>query len=283
MNDRGRVEVRTDFFLLMPADPGRGNGRLLYDVANRGNKVALGSFNGGGGNDPATLEHAGDGFLMEEGYSVLWSGVERGTWSPATTGSRSVCRSRGTRTEARSSGASTRRSRRPSTGLYVENVLEPGGDAATRRFYSLPFDWGSSRPYPSIAKDKHQCDAGEAAAPRRGGGRDSAGSVALRAHGGRRGRTRPEPGLRGGRVRAGVALRPGVRREGPPGHRAGTRGNSGRHLVFPIRVRRRGAARQPAGRDDRVRLRLRRIAVRSLPASLRVRGVQCGPRRAACP
>ena len=74
MNDRGRVEVWTDFFLLKPADPGRGNGRLLYDVANRGNKVALGSFNGGGGNDPATLEHAGDGFLMEEGYSILWSG-----------------------------------------------------------------------------------------------------------------------------------------------------------------------------------------------------------------
>ncbi|MDY0165695.1 MAG: alpha/beta hydrolase domain-containing protein [Thermoguttaceae bacterium] len=74
-NDRGRVECWTDFFLLKPVDPGRGNRRILYDVHNRGNKLALWTFNNAERtNDPTTLEHAGDGFLLNQGYSILWSG-----------------------------------------------------------------------------------------------------------------------------------------------------------------------------------------------------------------
>ena len=151
-NDRERVEVWTDFFLLKPVDPRRGNGRLLYDVTNRGNKVALGTFNGGGGNDPATLDDAGDGFLMEEGYSVLWSG-----WSGDVLAGND-------RVQigvpiARNSDGSAIIGRiyaeMESTvyGLYIANVIEPGSDAATRRYHSLPFDWGSSRPYPSVSLD----------------------------------------------------------------------------------------------------------------------------------
>ena len=75
-NDRNRVEFRTEFFLLKPLDPRRGNGRILYDVNNRGNKLAVGAFNGPAGNrnDPKTLADAGNGFLMRQGYSVLWCG-----------------------------------------------------------------------------------------------------------------------------------------------------------------------------------------------------------------
>lgn len=74
-NARGRVEFSTDFFLLKPVDARRGNGRLLYDVHNRGNKLALWTFNNGErSNDPGSLEHAGNGFLMRHGYSVLWTG-----------------------------------------------------------------------------------------------------------------------------------------------------------------------------------------------------------------
>lgn len=151
-NDRGRVEVWTDFFLLKPVDPARGNGRLLYDVANRGNKVALGSFNGGGGNDPTTLEHAGDGFLMEAGYSILWSGwsgdVEAGN-------DRVQIGVPVARNEDGSAIVGRIYAEMESTvyGLYIANVLEPGSDAATRRYHSLPFDWGSSRPYPSVTTD----------------------------------------------------------------------------------------------------------------------------------
>lgn len=70
----GRVECRSDFFLLKPVDPNRGNGVLLYDVNNRGNKLALEAFNGARSNDPRTIADAGDGFLMRHGYWVLWTG-----------------------------------------------------------------------------------------------------------------------------------------------------------------------------------------------------------------
>lgn len=74
-NERGRVECWTDFFLLTPADPQRGNRRILYDVHNRGNKLALWTFNSAeGSNDPSTMAHAGNGFLLNQGYSILWSG-----------------------------------------------------------------------------------------------------------------------------------------------------------------------------------------------------------------
>lgn len=73
-NERGRVQCVTDFFLLCPIDPARGNGVVLYDVNNRGNKLAIDAFNGARSNDPATLEDAGDGFLMRHGYSILWCG-----------------------------------------------------------------------------------------------------------------------------------------------------------------------------------------------------------------
>ncbi len=75
VNAEGKVESWADFFLLTPADSIRGNGCLLYDVHNRGNKLALWVFNEGEGtNDPVTLEHAGNGFLLERGFSILWTG-----------------------------------------------------------------------------------------------------------------------------------------------------------------------------------------------------------------
>lgn len=73
-NRRGRVQCVTDFFLLCPVDPARGNGVLLYDVNNRGNKLAIDAFNGARSNDPLSAEDAGDGFLMRHGYSILWCG-----------------------------------------------------------------------------------------------------------------------------------------------------------------------------------------------------------------
>ena len=73
-NAAGRVEFWADLCILAPADPAKGNGALLYDVNNRGNKLALGMFNYGGNNNPTTKEHAGDGFLMRHGFTVVWSG-----------------------------------------------------------------------------------------------------------------------------------------------------------------------------------------------------------------
>lgn len=74
-NAGGKVESWTDFFLLKPADAKKGNGLLLYDVNNRGNMLALWTFNDGERtNDPKTAAHAGNGFLMRHGYALLWCG-----------------------------------------------------------------------------------------------------------------------------------------------------------------------------------------------------------------
>jgi hypothetical protein len=74
-NARGLVEFWSDFFLLKPVDPLRGNRRLLYDVNNRGNMLALQAFNRGErSNDPRSAAHAGDGFLLRQGYTLLWCG-----------------------------------------------------------------------------------------------------------------------------------------------------------------------------------------------------------------
>jgi hypothetical protein len=74
-NARGKVEYSADFEILRPADPAKGNGTLLYDVNNRGNKRVLHLLN----DTPATNflaapEAAGDGFLMRHGFTVAWSG-----------------------------------------------------------------------------------------------------------------------------------------------------------------------------------------------------------------
>jgi hypothetical protein len=74
-NARGQVEYASDFYILRPADLAKGNGALLYDVNNRGNKRALIQFNSApASNDPSTPAQAGNGFLMRQGYSVVWSG-----------------------------------------------------------------------------------------------------------------------------------------------------------------------------------------------------------------
>jgi hypothetical protein len=74
-NERGLVEFSQDFDVLKPVDQARGNRRLLYDVNNRGNRTALRAFNDAPPDtDPTTLASAGNGFLMRNGYTVVWSG-----------------------------------------------------------------------------------------------------------------------------------------------------------------------------------------------------------------
>jgi hypothetical protein len=75
LNHRNRVEFSGDLDILKPVDLSRGNRRLLYDVNNRGNKTVLRSLNDAPRvADPLTLAHAGNGFLMRQGYTVVWCG-----------------------------------------------------------------------------------------------------------------------------------------------------------------------------------------------------------------
>ena len=77
-NGRGMVEYSTEVYLLKPADLRRGNGRMFFEVLNRGNKLSLSDFgNGASGttaNDPKTAADAGDGLLFRRGYSLVWAG-----------------------------------------------------------------------------------------------------------------------------------------------------------------------------------------------------------------
>jgi hypothetical protein len=74
-NAAGQVEFSSDFYLIKPKDAARGNGTLLYEVSNRGGKGMIAFFNfGGGGVDPQTAAHFGDGFLLEHGFTLLWVG-----------------------------------------------------------------------------------------------------------------------------------------------------------------------------------------------------------------
>src|SRR5947207_12804570 len=44
-NASGKVEFSSDFYTIKPKDLTRGNGSVLYEVSNRGNKGILGFFN----------------------------------------------------------------------------------------------------------------------------------------------------------------------------------------------------------------------------------------------
>ena len=74
-DSQGRVWFSSDFTLLKPLNMERGRGSLLYDIVNRGRKTVLGRFNDSGRPTmPLDPLHAGNGFLMRHGYSVLFGG-----------------------------------------------------------------------------------------------------------------------------------------------------------------------------------------------------------------
>jgi hypothetical protein len=74
-NEEGLVEFSADLYVLKPTDPARGNGTLLFEVSNRGNKGLLGMFNNArASRDPRTEADFGDRFLMERGYTLVWLG-----------------------------------------------------------------------------------------------------------------------------------------------------------------------------------------------------------------
>ena len=62
--------------ILRPVDRSKGNHKVWYELTNRGSIVAFHQLNeaSSGGNDPAKAADAGNGFLMRQGYSVLFSG-----------------------------------------------------------------------------------------------------------------------------------------------------------------------------------------------------------------
>lgn len=74
-NARGMVEYSTDVIILRPRDPARGNHRVFFEINNRGDIRSLSTLNGAPStNDPTSAQHAGTGFLMRQGYTIVASG-----------------------------------------------------------------------------------------------------------------------------------------------------------------------------------------------------------------
>src|SRR5262245_51400663 len=69
-NAAGKVEFSSDFSLLKPKDMARANGAVLYEVSNRGGRGMVGFFDRGA----SASDEAGDGFLMQNGFTLLWLG-----------------------------------------------------------------------------------------------------------------------------------------------------------------------------------------------------------------
>lgn len=76
-NERGLVEYSADLRIIKPIDLTRGNRTIFYDVPNRGNQRGFNlhqDFAGEYGEYPSKGADLGDGFYMERGYTMVWSG-----------------------------------------------------------------------------------------------------------------------------------------------------------------------------------------------------------------
>ena len=79
-NARGMVEYATDVEILRPVNRAGGNGILFFNIVNRGNKHGVFPFNADVPHRPTdvadnnALKHAGDGWMMREGYTLIWFG-----------------------------------------------------------------------------------------------------------------------------------------------------------------------------------------------------------------
>jgi len=70
----GLVRFSADVTILTPREPERGNRRLLVDIPNRGNRLAMRFLNSAPPAIPGAPIDPGDGFLMRQGYTVAWCG-----------------------------------------------------------------------------------------------------------------------------------------------------------------------------------------------------------------
>ena len=74
-NADGKVEFHSNFFMLKPKNVADGNGTIVYEVSNRGGKGMLSYYNNAvGSRNPQTADEMGDGFLLEQGFTLLWLG-----------------------------------------------------------------------------------------------------------------------------------------------------------------------------------------------------------------
>jgi hypothetical protein len=78
-NARGLVEYRSDICILRPVDADKGNGRILYEVNNRGRIMLFANLCAGKpGNQPVTAADLGNALPLRRGFTLVWSGWDPG-------------------------------------------------------------------------------------------------------------------------------------------------------------------------------------------------------------
>ena len=120
-NAAGLVEYSFDVQILKPVDIGKGNGTLLYEINNRANRPLYGYFDEGGPGYEA--DNAGNGFLMNNGYTYVASG-----WMHGTKGAANPLQLWASLPVASNNG-------RPITGTAMEEWMEPGTGAFGKLSY----------------------------------------------------------------------------------------------------------------------------------------------------
>ncbi len=83
----GKVRYRTDVAILRPVDMSKQSGTLVFEVANRGRKLAL-PFVNGGTTEIDKASDAGTGWLMRQGHTLLWVGWQGDV--PSTSGTKTI-------------------------------------------------------------------------------------------------------------------------------------------------------------------------------------------------
>lgn len=75
VNAAGEIVFSTEVSILRPSDPARRSPFMLYEVPNRGRNLSFLLLNRGESTAvPEKADDAGDGFLMQRGDTIVWSG-----------------------------------------------------------------------------------------------------------------------------------------------------------------------------------------------------------------
>ena len=72
-NSHGTVTYSADFQIIRPINLAAGNHRIIFDLPNRGRATALSILNGGSGNSKTGAGSPGNGFIMNQGYTLVES------------------------------------------------------------------------------------------------------------------------------------------------------------------------------------------------------------------
>ena len=70
---RAWLKYSFDVAFLKPVDSAKGNGVAILEVTNRGRPILQTSLLRGNG-DVRSIAGAGDSSILEQGYTVLWTG-----------------------------------------------------------------------------------------------------------------------------------------------------------------------------------------------------------------